>query len=852
MDMKLTSALASYRRRIGTVLALATLFFVGAVKAQLLPTFDAPPNGRFWMGSKSSFTVRQFDGERFLALTYTQIRAQPNSKSTILGDLPRWRLIYAQPTSTPGWFKVTGRGNRIYPDLFIGQGEGVVDVRNDGRLAVPEDLVDRDDYYPLTGYVQGSHLAPMERPSEPHLAETTALPSLWKRLGVEERRFLPKNTQQHPFSALAILHFNPLQSQKEQGSSATEELPITCSAFFFGKPDYLLTAGHCVGEGSIKIEVPHRDGLNEFIPATVSRFEFRAATTNGIISAVRSDWAIVRLSRLPKQPVEPILLAHPRVFNQQGVVKALTLGFAADLAVVKERVAGTSELPQGDFCEFPSPMLRVEGEKEQDLVVLSDASLCIMTNGDSGGPLLVWNPERKRYELLAIASWSDAGKNISGTDKAREVVAQIRSEIEANWGSGPIPAGFAAVQRKIGFFTGSYLKHMRFLLNGNLVESLMQLGLISHGAEEYFNALKVNPGGVFYKNAIEKWWVSIEIHDLWLMDLRYQLFLAPMVVSTPTGLQFQASIGDKLDLVELQLQKVPFRTFAPVGMGVKLESVFPPEVVGDGKTLQRKTIEGGDVFTHLFEIVVLGGDAFLVERSTHIVFDVVRQVLTNFQKDQEEVTTRHRLYPRHLEARFDSPKESPATASVDTSNKTRQEDAVKSSLSTGGAESTVALKKDDVSSLTPLSLPGGSVIKSVEAWRLVRAGWLNKQPAPVVLSAINDELGGDVMIPTAIGMGFAGTSSSFTDEIQARLAARMLQIAPNKEAQIIVYCLHEGCWLSYNLGLRLVKLGYKNTHWMREGIVGWIKAMLPLEKIDVFASGKSASRPYMNLQLEQE
>jgi rhodanese-related sulfurtransferase len=50
----------------------------------------------------------------------------------------------------------------------------------------------------------------------------------------------------------------------------------------------------------------------------------------------------------------------------------------------------------------------------------------------------------------------------------------------------------------------------------------------------------------------------------------------------------------------------------------------------------------------------------------------------------------------------------------------------------------------------------------------------------------------------------------------------------SKNQTIIVYCHQQNCWLSYNLALRLINLGYRNVHWMRDGIEGWLDEELPL------------------------
>ncbi|MNP48229.1 molybdopterin biosynthesis protein MoeB [compost metagenome] len=60
----------------------------------------------------------------------------------------------------------------------------------------------------------------------------------------------------------------------------------------------------------------------------------------------------------------------------------------------------------------------------------------------------------------------------------------------------------------------------------------------------------------------------------------------------------------------------------------------------------------------------------------------------------------------------------------------------------------------------------------------------------------------------------------------------MSKLDPDKSREIVVYCHHSQCWLAYNAALRLIALGYKNVHWMRDGITGWIETGLPLMLVD--------------------
>ena len=62
----------------------------------------------------------------------------------------------------------------------------------------------------------------------------------------------------------------------------------------------------------------------------------------------------------------------------------------------------------------------------------------------------------------------------------------------------------------------------------------------------------------------------------------------------------------------------------------------------------------------------------------------------------------------------------------------------------------------------------------------------------------------------------------------------MAKVASDRGQMIITYCHHSKCWLSYNVALRLVALGYKNVHWLRDGISGWTAERLPLGNVAEF------------------
>jgi PQQ-dependent catabolism-associated CXXCW motif protein len=74
------------------------------------------------------------------------------------------------------------------------------------------------------------------------------------------------------------------------------------------------------------------------------------------------------------------------------------------------------------------------------------------------------------------------------------------------------------------------------------------------------------------------------------------------------------------------------------------------------------------------------------------------------------------------------------------------------------------------------------------------------------------------------GMGKGKLSGSDFLELRSLFA----QVAPDKNAPLVVYCLSWECWLSYNATLTAGDLGYKNLYWYRGGISAWNQARLPV------------------------
>ncbi|MGU3360020.1 rhodanese-like domain-containing protein [Methylobacterium sp. M6A4_1b] len=75
-------------------------------------------------------------------------------------------------------------------------------------------------------------------------------------------------------------------------------------------------------------------------------------------------------------------------------------------------------------------------------------------------------------------------------------------------------------------------------------------------------------------------------------------------------------------------------------------------------------------------------------------------------------------------------------------------------------------------------------------------------------------------IPNSIWLPGAG-SGTLSGPDQAALAERVAALTQGDRGRAIITYCHPDCWGSWNLGKRLVGLGYRTVHWYPDGIEGW-------------------------------
>ena len=115
---------------------------------------------------------------------------------------------------------------------------------------------------------------------------------------------------------------------------------------------------------------------------------------------------------------------------------------------------------------------------------------------------------------------------------------------------------------------------------------------------------------------------------------------------------------------------------------------------------------------------------------------------------------------------------------------------------------------------TPTTIPGGLVITTSALISLLG----NQQARPLLL----DVLGGPEIIPGAQNATPAAQPGNFSDQTQQQFGQWLQQVTQgNKAMPIVLYCLSNQCWMSYNAALRAINLGYTNVLWYRGGIEAW-------------------------------
>lgn len=139
-----------------------------------------------------------------------------------------------------------------------------------------------------------------------------------------------------------------------------------------------------------------------------------------------------------------------------------------------------------------------------------------------------------------------------------------------------------------------------------------------------------------------------------------------------------------------------------------------------------------------------------------------------------------------------------------------------------GIASTTTVKRPPLHAPTPLSIPGGRVIKTLELKALLEAN-----PSVVVVDVLDSK--SRYTVPGAHWMVGAGDHRFFAAEKAKFAAAIGKLLGDDKTRPVVFLCVSSECWISYNAALHAIEAGFKDVIWFRGGTESWKGANLDLK-----------------------
>ncbi|MBO9549174.1 trypsin-like serine protease [Pseudomonas sp.] len=696
-------------------------------------------------GSDIPWGFRHAPGTRYLSLGVVQVHAKPDADSPILHDIGSLRLVYASEAEEKGWLGVIAVSRRRYPDEFsyykIIDSDAVEDFLDNKRTYRPN----RQYLYSIVGFVKKSALASLdESPALPLPAEgLIPVPSTWKDIAIQEdRQFITKLDIQ-PYDALVHIKIGD----------------NTCSGAFVLSSSLVATAGHCFksDHDAISVIIERSATTKEVIPATIIK-----RTKKG-----NDDWAIIHLEHPPKLPVTPLEFADDLELSNYSHLAIASIGYPGDLEKVSMKRVGFAA-PSIKTCALE--LGSHEYSAEQQNIVFSHA--CHTWFGDSGGPLLVWNPEKNRFEVMGINDSIETGYQGS----SQKLLFQS--------------------QRFKALMYEKYKDTMAPLLKEN--ESFLT-------SQKYFKNERVSNPGVStvaraFREQVESLYsdtgsLSLEM----IKTARSAAGRSPEkspYADTPSKLGFwKKDFDETYDFIR-SVEQARESCITECDKAILQESSWTLSYLQkiDLKSLAKR--DDTMVMPKLNAIVV-GGDLFEVDERNRVI-NVSRKFMNLTESGKAFNDFFRYTYSADLDALQDS--DFPESDAVPTSS-------LHAGPNYGGD--------------TPASIPGGNVIGTKEL-----SGKLNGPNPPVVISSIRTQTG----IPTAIDLSYSAEGGDFSDAVQQRFSTDLSRLTHgNKAAELVFYCHNSSCWMSYNSALRAIQLGYHNVFWYRGGIKSWIISSAPLD-----------------------
>jgi len=484
------------------------------------------------------------------------------------------------------------------------------------------------------------------------------------------------------------------------------------------------------------------------------------------------DWAVLKLEHKPQSQVTPLEFADGMSLSNTSQLKIALIGYPGDLLRLSTNRLGFLA-PSIKTCVLDIDR-HVYSKTTRNIAFSHD---CHTWYGDSGGPLLVWNQASSRFELLGVAVniWggfqNKSEKQLLGSQRFQKLMYEKYREIES-----PL------------------LKSNESLLSQNAYFERIR--------EEY----QSTPGASTVMRAFQEQVESLYTDNVYL-SLKMLETARRAAGRTPDASPFSDN-PDKLGFWMRGFDE----TYEFVGSTDEARIACINDC--DRPILQKNnwTLKHGEkinleelakrddtMVIRKLNAIVVGGDLFHVNENSR-VDGVSRQFMNLVESGKGFNKYYQHTYQTDSASLIKD--DFPATRIAPTS-----------SLHAGpnfGGE-------------TPMNIPGGNVVGTLEL-----TAKMNTLHPPIIISS----MGGSTGIPGAVDLSYSSDGGGYTDAIQQRLEKDLNHLTNgNKRTELVFYCHHSQCWMSYNSALRAIRLGYQNVYWYRGGISSWIKSGAPLNWI---------------------
>ena len=132
-------------------------------------------------------------------------------------------------------------------------------------------------------------------------------------------------------------------------------------------------------------------------------------------------------------------------------MNVMTLGFGADLSLLKEEWTKSDGVPHFDVCNLSAGQTALDMQSKI-LHILPTNLDCATGPGDSGGPMLIFNSTSNRYEVIGLTTWGrrvEKRANAMSAD-ARALLETVRQAQSRRYGGELDPEALQGIcMRKV-------------------------------------------------------------------------------------------------------------------------------------------------------------------------------------------------------------------------------------------------------------------------------------------------------------------------------------------------------------------------------------------------------------------